>query len=150
MYICPNCGKAFEEPVNFCNGCGANLSGTAAPVAPPVYTPVTPVYAVPATPAVSGGSNAKHIVGMILGISGMVTSIIGLLYALILLPEATDYHYFYNYAAEALTGVCMVFAFIALPLSIVGLALSRRKAFGVVGTIISGILFMLGLIATGF
>ena len=134
MYVCPNCGKTFAEPTNFCDNCGNAVAYQAAPAQPLYSTPVS--YQQPAP------SRGKHIAGMILGISGMVMALIGMLYAMILFPEAVDR----RYAAEALGAVGLIFSIISLPLSIVGLALSNRKAFGLVGTIVGGILFFLGII----
>lgn len=134
MYVCPNCGKTFNAPTNFCDSCGGSVVYQGAPVQPLYSAPVS--YQQPAP------SKGKHIAGMVLGIIGMVTALIGMLYAMILFPEAVDR----RYAAEALGIVGLIFAILSLPLSIVGLSLSNRKAFGVVGTILGGILFFLGII----
>lgn len=145
MYVCSNCGKTFANAINFCDNCGSSVVAQEAPVQAIPTQPVQPQYSVPYTAPQPAGSRGKNIAGMVLGISGMVMALIGFLYALILLPEAVDR----RYAAEILGTFSLVFFFLSAPLSIVGLALSNRKACGLVGTIFSGILFMLGIIFLG-
>lgn len=163
MYICPNCNKTSDTPMNFCSNCGsamvqqepaAEAVQATEPVVIPVVNPVpvtpvatAPVYTVTDTPAPSKG---KMITGMILGISGVVMGSLGLLYTLMFL--AVD-------GAMAF-GFGLVFSMISAPLSLVGMILSRGcaqqrpngmtsagKITGMIGTICSGVMLFLAFIS---
>lgn len=145
MYVCSNCGKTFASAINFCDNCGSSVVAQEAPVQAIPTQPVQPQYSVPYTVPQTAGSRGKNIAGMVLGIIGMVTALLGFLITMIVFPEAIDS----RRVAEEVFPIPMVFFFLSCPLSIVGLALSNRKACGVVGTIFSGILFMLFIIFLG-
>jgi len=147
MYTCPHCQFNTETPSAFCPQCGANMSMPQQPqqaYQQPIYQqPVyqQPVY--PQYPQQSAGSRGQKIAGMILGISGFVVAILGFIYTII----------FIDIEEEAAFIFGMMFSMISLPLSIVGMILSIKsrmatpgKVFGIIGTILSGIVLFIALI----
>lgn len=163
MYICPNCNKTSDTPMNFCSNCGsamvqqdpiAEAMPVEEPVVSPVVTPIpvtpvatAPVYTVTQTPAPSKG---KMITGMILGIAGVIMGSIGLLYTLLFI--GLDGIMAFSFG--------LVFSMISAPLSLVGMILSRGcaaqghsngmisagKITGMIGTICSGVMLFLAFI----
>lgn len=151
MYICPNCGRTYNTPVNFCDSCGSQVTQHYTAVQP-VYQPA-PVYRAPSSP--------KNIGGLVLGIVGMVCGIVSAIYTIFGLLTSSGVPS--RVADEMLTmfGVFgLIFAIIGLPLSIVGMTISSGhinrgsthktaslgKVFGSVGLIISAAHFLFSLI----
>ena len=163
MYICPNCNKQSEVPANFCTSCGTamvmapdvqapvqNAYQAPAPVQPQYYQPT---YNYPQQPAAP--SKGKAITGMVLGIVGLVFSVLGFFY--LMLFSATG-------PAEEV-GAIMAFAcgFFGFPLSLVSMILSNSsrnngdttvfsklgKIFGLIGVILSGLLLFIGFVGIG-
>ena len=176
MYVCPNCNKQSETPANFCPRCGtamiiapevqAEAPQQAVPqpqyVAPqpeqpqyaepqqPQYT--QPMYAQPqyVAPQPSTPSKAKAIVGMALGAAGLFFAVLGFFYTLAFV--AID-------GAFAI-GMSIGFGIFSMPLSLVGFIMSSKarnagdrsvftklgKIFGLVGTIVSGVNLIVGII----
>jgi hypothetical protein len=118
----------------------------------------TPVIVAPAPqtyrrPACSGKTKALGFVGMGLAISGLVFSVLGLLYT------------FIGIAAEGILAFAFSFSFgmFSLPLSIVGRVLSNRSfsmgnlsaacsvgsKMGLAGIIVSAVMLFIGLIGLG-
>ena len=143
MYICPNCKKTSETPLNFCYACGSAMVEQqpveAQPVAPqPVEVqPVSPQtveaqpqyqqpqyqqpqYQQPQYPQTPAPSKAKMIVGMILSISGTAFALLGLFMVIILLAIET----YEGCIAAFIYG--LVFSIIGLPCALVGLILSKK------------------------
>ena len=128
-----------------------------APAAPtytaPTYTaPAAPTWNAPAQQAeVSGGDKAKGIVGMAMAIGGMALAIIGLLYVLIGLEEGDGFSF----------GLAIGFGIFSLPLSIVGRIMAGKsqeagntsgmcstgRTLGLVGLIVSAVMFFFGFIS---
>ena len=148
MYICPNCGKAYETAVNFCEYCGSRpvAQGT---VMQPTYYPAPQVR------------QPKNIAGMVLSIVGMVLGLVSAIYVFfgfILSVDASSW-----VASEMMTmfgTFGLIFAIIAIPLSIVGLSISNGhlnrgsshktatlgRTFGLVGSVISAVQFLFSII----
>lgn len=148
MYICPNCKKTSETPLNFCYACGSAMVEQqpveaqpveAQPVAPqpvvvqPVETqPVAPQpqyqqpqyqqpqYQQPQYPQTPAPSKAKMIVGMILSISGTAMSALGLIFVLAFMSFDNYMGWIFAFAYG------LIFSLIGLPCSIIGLILSKK------------------------
>ena len=131
-----------------------------APAAPAYQAPAAPVYQAPAPqyapPAyqaevVNKPNKAKSIVGMALGIGGLALAAFGLLYTLI----------FLSMEAGLAFGYSIGFGIFSMPMSIVGMVISRGnidagdesamsnvgKNLGLVGMILSCVMLFLGFIA---
>ena len=180
MYICPKCAHKSNEPKVFCDVCGERMRldrGTSAyssakpepaphtPPAPtPLHVPVTYVPGrivvdVPAPPA--SPSKGKAIAGGILGIVGFGFGAFAMLFSFlnILFMQEMDYDFAVLVALYAVYG--LIFAFIGLPLSIVGTVLAggavnngsnlgvakAGKILGIIGIILSGVSILVGFIA---
>lgn len=166
MYICPNCNKTSETPLNFCSECGTPMveQAPAQPVQPvqPVYE--QPAYQQPAyqqpqpmyqyTQTVSAEpSKGKVITGMALGIAGLSMAALGLLYTLIFMAAEPEVGF----------GFGFVFSLISAPLAIVGMVISNGcinagstsamsrigKKLGLVGVILSGVMLFFAFISLG-
>ena len=125
MYICKNCKKTFDTPVQYCNVCGGAVENQ-----PTGYnsfsTPVT--YGAPAT-----GSKAPSIIGMIFGILNMILSFV----LIAPIAETVD-NYYASYAFDEMLAYFFVFSIFMLPLAIVGLILSFKSNAGGKGMAIAG------------
>lgn len=154
MKICPHCQKVTEDAVNFCPVCGAPMQSfpeeptyedtvymppqqgyvqppqytyTQPPYAQPTYAqpPYTqPSYAQPPKPA-SPVSKGRVIPGMALGIAGMATAILGLLYTFCYFMIGVANELEEMVLASAIMG--FVFIGFSLPLSIVGYTMSSSN-----------------------
>ncbi len=179
MHICPNCQHTSETAVAFCSLCGAAMveqpesapveatvvaAETPAyqqPVDVPVYQqpayaqPAQPVYSYPEAPVVEEPSKGKTIAGMIMGIAGAVMSGIGALYTFIftMLGIAEDEEFIF-----AAFGAAFGFALFSVPLSLVGLLLSKNgsntmnkigKILGIVGLAATGAMLFFSFIFLG-
>lgn len=160
MYICPNCNKTSETPLNFCSECGTPMVEQAP--AQPVYE--QPAYQQPAyqqpqpmyqyTQTVSAEpSKGKVITGMALSIAGLSFAAIGLLYTLMFMAVEPEAGFAFGF----------VLSFFSLPLSIVGMVISNGcinagstsamsrigKKLGLVGLILSGVMLFFAFISLG-
>ena len=162
MFICPNCKKISETPINFCTCCGARMEAENTAYIAPVNEAVPGGYntqnTIPDandTPEAPKPSKAKAIVGMALSAAGFINAATGILYALgYMATETNEFTFMFT----------IIMCIITLPLSLVGLILSSksRKAgdlsiftklgrlFGILGIIASAILLSLGIIALIF
>lgn len=153
MYFCPNCGKTSDVEVAYCSACGTAMKPQGVPAAP-VATNETPVYvpaAVQPAPVSNKAALGKAIAGMSIAIGGFVFALLGILYVFIGLTA---------YPAMAF-GFAFAFSFFSLPLSIVGMVLSKGainegstssmasvgKKLGTAGMIVSFVMLFLGFIA---
>lgn len=141
MYTCPYCNYQTETPSAFCPQCGANMSAPQQPIyQQPIYQ--QPIYQQPFyQPEV--GSRGKKIAGMVLGIVGFVMSILAFIYTVALA----------DVELEAAIVFGMMFSMISLPLSLVGMILSIKsrmrapgKVFGLIGTILSGLVLLVVMV----
>ena len=153
MYFCPNCGKTSETEVAFCSACGTAMKPQGVPTAPaaPVYAPVYAPATSQSAPASSKPALGKAIAGMAMGIAGFVFALLGILYV------------FMGLTAEPALGFgfSIGFGIFSLPLSIVGMVLSKGainegstssmasvgKKLGTAGMIVSFVMLFLGFIA---
>ena len=164
MYVCPNCNKTSETPINFCSTCGARMveqipvvEPVDQPDAKPLYESVCsqqlqcaqqPVYA-PVKPNLG-----RVITGMALGIHGLAMSVLGLLYTFIYLGIGAGAGFFMGVFISGFSA----------PLSIIGLVMSAGcvnqgsqsgmcragKKTGLAGVIVTGVVLFFafcGLIA---
>lgn len=146
MYICPNCKQTFDNPTNFCPSCGSAVV-EATPVAEP--TPIVePTPVVEATP---GPSLGKVIAGMAIAIAGAIFAIVGFIYTAVAMIVEGMFAFVF----------ALVYMFFSLPLALVGLIISKNcanagstskmcgigKTLGIIGVILSGLMFLLGFIA---
>lgn len=176
MKICPNCQKTFEDS-NFCTNCGVALVEmqdsvaeapaevfAEAPVEVPAYAqpayqqPVQPQYQPVYQPvAVDTPSLGKKITGLALACTGLFFFLISFFSTI----SAIDYlNMSYRYLDDAIGAAvsALVFSMFALPLSIVGLVLSKScgelggglskagKICGLIGTIASGVFLFVSFI----
>ena len=149
MFICPNCKKTSETPLNFCTYCGSRMEEVNTAQSAPVNEATRGGYGnnMPDAPK---PSKAKSIVGMVLSIIGFGNSAFGILYTLI---------YMATQSGEFTFTFALIMFLIAFPTSLVGLILSSksRKAgdlsvftklgrlFGIFGIISSGIMLLIGI-----
>lgn len=176
MYICPKCSHKSDEPKVFCDMCGERMrldrgTSAASSVKPAPYTPPAPsrvpvtyvpgrvVVDVPAPPA--SPSKGKAIAGGILGIVGFSFGVFALLFSFFNILFMQDMDYDFAMLVLLYTVYGLLFAFIGLPLSIVGTVLAggavnagsnlgvakAGKIFGVIGIIFSGVSLFVGFIA---
>ncbi len=176
MYICPNCKAEHEQLFAFCSVCGNKMDASnvvieepaaqpiaeqpvAEPQAPiyqqPIEQPIyqQPMYQQPPVPHnIDGKLKAKGFVGMGLSIGGVVMAAIGFLYTAITIAVPV---------AGFMFG--LIFSMFALPLSIVGMILSRKaiaggfvsgatkvgKILGLIGTIAGGVVLLMAFISLG-
>ena len=148
MYICPNCGKAYETAVNFCEYCGSRPIAQNSALQP-TYYPAQRVQ------------QPKNIAGMILGIVGMVMGVVSALYVFIGFVSSAGASSWV--ASEMMTmfgAFGLVFAIIGIPLSVVGLSISNGhlgrgsihktatlgRTFGLVGTVVTIAQFLFSII----
>lgn len=168
MYICPNCQHTSETEAAFCSLCGAAMVEQAVsapayqpPVEEPVYQqpayaqPAQPVYSYPETPVVEEPSKGKTIAGMIMGIAGAAMSGLGALYTFIftMLGIVEDEEMLFG-----AFGAAFGFALFSVPLSLVGLLLSKNgtntmnklgKILGIVGLAATGAMLFFAFILLG-
>ncbi len=174
MKTCPLCYSAIDDASRFCPVCGGEqpvaapaeepVAATVVNPEPPVsaYAPppyVTPIQAPYAPPAAPPPSKGKAIAGMALSIAGTVLGAIGIfLSGFFLVLGAIDWD-LEIMGIMAFT-YSIVFLLYALPLSIVGLVLSRQcvaqgstmtvcrygKIFGIVGLALCGALVVLAIV----
>lgn len=165
MYICPNCNKTSDTPVNFCSECGTPMVEQA-PAQPqyqqpayeqpayqqPVYQQPQPMYQYTQT-VTAEPSKGKVITGMALGIAGLSMAVLGLLYTLMFMAMEPEVGF----------GFGFVFSIISAPLSIVGMVISNGcinagstsamssigKKLGLVGLILSGVMLFFAFISLG-
>ncbi len=158
MFICPNCKKISEVPLNFCTSCGSrmeeaksNYSAPSSESAPNTYNETNPYIYENAPAPTPAPSKAKAIVGMALSIAGFANAAVSLLYI-------------FSFMAEGLGDAALAFAIImfliTMPLSLVGLILSSKcrsagdrsvftklgKIFGIVGIVFSVLVLLFGII----
>lgn len=166
MHVCLNCNYKSETPSKFCPECGQPMAivqwQKPETVAPPpeqpgVYHP-TPAYRPPYAPPTyyyptpvrrePEVSLGKKIAGMALGIAGLVFSLL----AMFLLMITGSY----AYSRGGIGVMIVMYAFIGLPLSIVGVSLSAAggadgkkpgfsiagKITGVIGIVLSAIVIL--------
>lgn len=157
MYICPNCKTESETKINFCPKCGSTMGEIVVTSPAPVVNEQPKAPVIPAQPIVSTYtqpatqySKAKGIVGMALSIAGLFFAFLAFVYtvALIDLEGALAF------------GMSIGFTIFSLPLSIVGLVLSKGNAnlgdtstfvkvgkiLGLIGVILSGVALFFGFI----
>lgn len=127
MYTCPNCGKTYDIPMNFCTICGASMAAQPnvqqQPESPvePTTTPAPQYYKTPApAPAIPTSAKVKSIIGMALSIEGLMSALIGLLYTFIYLVIS-------GYMGFV---IGLIFFGVSIPFCLAGLLLSISGAKG--------------------
>lgn len=148
MYICQNCGQAYQTPVNFCSRCGNTAIVNQGGIQPP-YSPYTASsYPMTPAPAEKGGRGAA-IVGMIFGLIAMFMSFVMVGMAAELADNALSYYLYRATLYEEILGFIVGYSIVMLPFSIVGLVLSC-KAKALKGMAIAGrIMTILSLVLWG-
>ena len=166
MFVCKSCGQSYRENPGTCTVCSGEVIETTGaanytePVAGPNYssqqpfspfttqpqTPVQPVYYTPVTGSttssgISGGTRAKGIVGLVLGIEGIIGSSFFLLYSFLIdyfidLGISTENYYSYGYdygysgGREFFAVYFMIFALAQFAAGVVGMILSNKARSG--------------------